>query len=282
MLKQIYNLRPYSWIDLFLLGFVAKFSVTRSLSFVYSDIIMVISLFFLWCFFSLVLEYKHNYDYRAKSSILLLIISIIIPLVIIFYNPSTGIFFLFLTFFVTLYLFKNKNKSLGNFSIIFRGLAQSSYFFYALMLYTNSINYLQLIIAISIFLLYSSRSLIGDLRDVKHNKGTNKKTFVVNYGVKLSIVLVEIILVLCIICLMQIFNILVFFPLILFGTTILFFRNGYVLHQLIIIVTSFISINLIITLTSNTLIFSNLIFVGLFLNMIFYPLLQRKSNPEFK
>jgi len=76
----------------------------------------------------------------------------------------------------------------------------------------------------------------------------------------------------------SILNNMVSLPLIFFSVAIVFYRNGYVLHQLFIFVTSFISINIILSLLDLNLIFSNFIFLWVVLNMVFYPLLERNSN----
>ncbi|MEE9525345.1 MAG: hypothetical protein V3V78_01940, partial [Candidatus Woesearchaeota archaeon] len=233
MLKKLYNLRPYSWIDLFLVGLVARFSVIQN--FMFKDLFMILGLFFLWCFFNSALEFRHGYSYRSKPSSLLLIISMLFPIIGIYYNPISFVFVLLSMLLVGLYLLKD--KILGNLSFILRGLIQSSYFFYALMFYTD-INFIHLIIGIVIFLIYSVRALIGDIRDVKHNREANKETFVVNYDVGLSIILIEIILILSILLIIHFFSLLAAFPLFLFCSAIIFFRNGYVLHQLMIFTTS--------------------------------------------
>lgn len=277
----LYNLRPYSWIDLFLIGYLAKFSVTKDLMFESNDLYMLMGLFFLWSFFNLALELRHRYKYRAKSSIFSLITSLIVFIFLGININSLG-FGLISIFFVFVYLFKNENKILGNLSLLIRGLVQASYFLYALMIYTRTIGLVHINIMIVIILMYSARALIGDIRDIHHNKVMNKKTFVVNYGRLMSMILIGILLLAGHLILLQDFSILVGLPLFLFFSTILFYGNGYVLHQLMIITTSFTSLNLIAYFVNLNLIFTNLIYIGLLLNLVFYPLLDRKSNPAFK
>lgn len=281
MLKKLYNLRPYSWIDLFLMGLIGKFSLMNKLVFHQKDFFMAIGLLSLWCFFNLALELKHNYSYRAKPRITSLIFSILLALVIgAYFNILSVIFTLLSILLVTIYLLKNKNIILGNISALVRGTIQSLYFFYALMFYTEIINNVHIVIGIIIFLVYTARALIGDIRDMKHNKKEGKKTFIVNYGVNLGIILIEILALSGILILIQYFDILIAIPLFVLCTILPFFRNGYKLHQFMIIITSFLSVNLISYFTNNNLILMNIIFIGLFLNIIFYPLLKRKSNPN--
>jgi 4-hydroxybenzoate polyprenyltransferase len=177
---------------------------------------------------------------------------------------------------------KNRNAVLGNFSSLARGLIESLYFIYALLLFTNSINQQQILIAIFILLIYAARAVVGDIRDVKPNGEAGKKTFPVTFGVRASKILV--ILLLLITAAIQIISFnscLMTMPLLLFALALIFYNNGYVLHQLMILTTSFFHINLISYYTEQNLIFINLIFLGILLNFIFYPLLKRKSNPQF-
>ncbi len=128
----------------------------------------------------------------------------------------------------------------------------------------------------------ASRALIGDLRDIVPDSKTNKNTFPVIFGVQAAIVLIVILFLASIIILISAFqNYLAGFPLILMIIAVMAYKNGYVLHQLMIIATTFVSVNLIALLLGDSLILFNLIFLGIFTNLIFYPLLSRKSNPIF-
>ncbi|MFA5992605.1 MAG: UbiA family prenyltransferase [Candidatus Pacearchaeota archaeon] len=282
--SNIFNLRLYSWIDLILIGLIAKSSIEKSLEFSTKDIILAICLVSLWIFFNLILELKHSYEYRAKPKLVFTIIFLLIPLIIgLYFNYYTAIFSLTSTFFILLYLQKNKNQLFGNCSFVIRGLIQSQYYLYALMFYSHSINLTQILIILTIFLLSSARSIIGDIRDYKHNKESSKKTIVVNLGINKSVIIILSLFILSIITLLFISkSTLLIFPVILFALIIIFYRNGYILHQVSITLTSFVSINLILFFTNGNLFFSDIIFTGILLNMIFYPLLERKSNPRFE
>jgi 4-hydroxybenzoate polyprenyltransferase len=265
-----------------ILGLVAKILIEKTLEFTQKDIFMSGGLLCLWFFFNLILETKHKYSFRSKSHKYLFVIPLVIALLIgISYNALTLVFILTSTILVFVYLQKNRNPLLGGASSFIRGLIQMQYFLYALMFYTNSIELNHIILSTFVFLIYSVRAIVGDVRDYKHNKEANKRTLVVSLGISPSIVIILILNILAIFLLSLIFDIIVSLPLILFSVAIIFYRNGYVLHQLFIFVTTFISINLIFYLLGQNLIFSNIIFFGIFLNMIFYPLLERKSNPEF-
>ncbi|MDD5290555.1 MAG: hypothetical protein PHZ04_00370 [Patescibacteria group bacterium] len=283
MKNHILNLRPYSWIDLILLGFLAKFSITKTLEFSFSDFYFIIGLFFLWFFFNFSLEAKHNYSYRGKSPLYLPIIIILISIIFSFLYNSPSLIPLFISvLFILFYLQKNKGQLSGNLSIFARGIIQSSFFLYAVLLLSDIVNNEQTIITFLIFVLYIVRSLIADIRDVNHNREANKRTFPVNYGINACKILVIFLLLTA--TLIQIFTFesyLISLPLILFAITLIFYSNGYVLHQLLILTTSFFSLNLISYFTNQSLVFMNIIFLGILLNFIFYPLLKRKSNPRF-
>jgi 4-hydroxybenzoate polyprenyltransferase len=283
MMKIIYNLRPYSWIDLTVLGLLAKFSLDATMNFTVKDIFMILGLILLWFFFNLTLELKHGYNYRSKPSILSGIISLLIAVSVgVYFEISTLIFVAISTFLVIVYLLKNKNRLFGNSSAQIRGLIQTSYFFYALMFYTTKIGLTQIIIGIIVILITFARSIVGDLRDIEHNQLANKKTFAVSFGKNISIIAIETAIIIATLLIAYFFNFLIAIPLILFAITILFFKNGFVLHQLTIMTTMFVSVNFISYFTDINLFFMNLIFAGILLNMVFYPLLKRKSNPIFK
>ncbi len=280
MLKKIYNLRPYSWVDLILIGLVAKISIERSLDFFSKDVFMLIGLLSLWFFFNLILEARHGYSYRAKTNIFIIVILLIVPIITgSFFNLYSNIFVLSSTLLISVYLLKNKNSLLGGLSPFIRGLIQSQYYLYSLMFYTTSIELNQIFIALIILIIYSMRAIVGDIRDYKHNKEANKKTLVVSLGLNLSTIIIFMLVILSVIIILIISNIYVAIPLILFSISLLFYKNGYVLHQLFIFVTSFISINFIVFFLNGNLLFTNLIFLGVIMNLIFYPLLERKSNP---
>lgn len=279
---NLHNLRPYSWVDLFLLGFVAKFSVTGSLRFEAQDVLITIGLFFLWSFLNLGLEIRHGYSYRSRPSILLPVLCIIFAVLIgLYLNPYTIIFAISSVIFIAAYLLKNVGRTMGILSLPFRGLIQTSFFFYSLLFFTKTVTNLHLALGLAVLLMYSARALIGDMRDSKHNKEDGKKTFVVNYGIEASVVLAVLLFLSCVAIIIVYSNMLVVWPLLSFSIALCFYRNGYILHQSAIVVTSFTSVNLITYFTANELLFTNLVFTGLLLNMLFYPLLKRRSNPDF-
>ena len=282
-ISNLMNLRPYSWADLLFIGLVAKVSVEKSFSFDIKDIAMLIGLLSLWYFYNLLLEWYKAREYRARPNLIIafsfLALGIILGLI---YSPLTLIFSISSVFFVLLYLLKNKVTIFGISSPIVRGIIQSQYYLYALLFYSKNISNADITLSVLIFLMSASRALIGDLRDIVPDSKTNKNTFPVIFGVQAAIVLIVILFLASIIIFISAFqNYLAGFPLILMIIAVMAYKNGYVLHQLMIIATTFVSVNLIALLLGDSLILFNLIFLGIFTNLIFYPLLSRKSNPIF-
>ena len=48
--NHLLNTRPYSWVDLVLLGYVAKFSFTKAFDLSSQDLWFIVGLIFLWFF----------------------------------------------------------------------------------------------------------------------------------------------------------------------------------------------------------------------------------------
>lgn len=282
VLKNIFNLRPYSWIDAVLIGLVGKF-YSGVMDFGFMDSIMIIGIFLLWVFYNTSLELAHSYSYRAKPNMIIPIASFILlvslALSFSYYAALAGLISCLL---VLMYNQKNRGFIFGNLSLVLRGLIQCSYFFYGLFFYINSlesVNMIHMHIGLVIILLSSSRAIIADIRDIKHNRKMNKQTFPVVFGTKISIIVIEILSIISLLLMLRI-NIFCL-PVFLLGIALLFYDNGYVLHQLMITTTSFTSYLLITNVIGNNLIMFNIIFISVFLNLIFYPLLERKSNPKF-
>ncbi len=279
--NNILNLRPYSWVDLILLGYLAKFSITKSLIFSLNDLGFITGLLFLWFFFNLALEAKHDYNFRGKTSLYSPTIFLVLAIIIaIFYNFLSLIPLLISVVFILLYLQKNKNKLLGISSSIIRGVIEASFFFFAITLLNSPISKTQFLIGFLLFLIYASRALIGDIRDGRHNKEANKQTVPVVFGVKISkFVIILMLIITSLICFYYFNSFFMALPLVLFAVALIFSSNGYILHQLMIFTTSFFHLNFIAFFTNQSLVLFNLIYLGILLNCIFYPLLQRKSNP---
>ena len=102
------NLRPYSWIDIILLGFLAKFYATKTIEFVFNDIFVVAGLVSLWFFFNLILEAKHDYEYRQKASVSSALFFLFIAFLIGFFINPISIVFIIIFNYPCVYLSKEK------------------------------------------------------------------------------------------------------------------------------------------------------------------------------
>jgi hypothetical protein len=281
--SYLLNTRPYSFVDILLLGLLAKASTARALSFAPDDLYPAAGLLALWCFYNLILEFKHSYAYRGKTSVLpsLLFLALAVGVGLL-RNPVALVFVGASTLLVLVYLQKNRNRLLGNFNNVVRGLIQSSYFLYAQTFSTDRVSAQAAVIALLVFLLTTARGLVGDIRDVRHNSEAQKKTFPVTFGVaRTRHFVVALLLVAAAIEVIFFRAFFIALPPVLFAVAAWYHRNGYALHQLSIVTTSFFSACLVAHLTGQSVSFINLIYVGIFLNMVTYPLLERKSNPLF-
>ncbi len=278
------NCRPYSWGDLILLGFLAKFSVTHQVYFSLSDLLPISGLIALWIFYNLILEIKHHYEYRGK-------IPIILPFGFwvagifnsIKQNYLTTLSVFALTFLICLYINKSKNKILGIASAAIRGLIQSVFYFYAASLFKAPLQETAIIMLL-IFFLYCGRAIVGDIRDIKHNAEMNKKTIPVIFGINKSKLLVVLLLIASAIFEVSYFkSYLLILPLVVYALALIIMNNGYILHQAYIVTTTFFSASLIIFFTGgfSNIVFINIIYLGVFFNVIFYSTIARKSNPIF-
>lgn len=121
--KQILNLRPYSWVDLILMAFLAKFSVTKFLAFSFGDTILVVEVLFWWFFFNSILEMKKNHSYRAQVPKILPILFLIPTITLAFWKNVVSLIPLFISIVgILLYLKKNEKKILGNYELCCEGI----------------------------------------------------------------------------------------------------------------------------------------------------------------
>lgn len=278
------NVRPYSWIDLVLLGYLAKFFVSGKMAFGFSDSHFIAGLLLLWFFFNIILEKRHGYEYRGNVSQVPAIGFLVLASAIgVAANPLSIAFVALSTVFSLLYLEKKVVPLLGMLSFATRGAVQAFYFLYALAFFTGDVFSIgALAISSMVFCIYGARAIVGDLRDVKHDSECGKITLPVAFGTKTAVIIAALLLITA--AALQIFffhSYLVSLPVLLFMALLFFYENGYVLHQLSIHKTSFFHVSLISLFTSHDILFTTLIYLGVFLNSVFYPLLERKSNPRF-
>jgi len=279
----VINLRPYSWADIVLLGFLAKFSTEESLSFAVSDLMAIAGLLCLWFFFNIILEAKHDYEYRARMKNSHAIPFLLAAIILGIANQLSIAFAITSVIFCVFYLNKKPYPIFGLLSPLTRGAIQASYFFYALSFFTSGVfSAKYIILGVVIFLVYAARAIVGDIRDSKHDLIARKITIPVKFGIKTAIaVSIFLIGIAAIILAINFHSALVALSLILFAAALLFYENGYVLHQLSVFKTSLLHVSLISLFTGQNMLFISLICAGVYLNMVFYPMLERKSNPEF-
>ena len=282
IISLIANLRPYSWGNLIIIGYLAKTIKLKELTFSWSDIFFITALLSMWIFYNSLLEIKHNYEYRAKLGYFVPLAAALIVLIIAA-SSYVSILFVFVVFLLNyLYLLKQNNNTLRLFSPIIRGAIESSYFLFTFIFLGGQLSSLIVNYTLIIFIIYALRSFIGDLRDFEHNKTSGKNTLAILLGKKSSEVLI----------LMSLFSLIFInlitnnnnpltFILITFSAAIIVSRNWYILHQASIIFTTFIIIAFIAQIASLPIMLFNLIYLGVILNLVFYPILERKSNPLF-
>ncbi len=273
----IINSRPYSWGDLVILGFLAKFSVTGKLSFEPWDFFMVFCLLSLWLFFNFILENRHNYNYRQGVSKAFSYFWLIMAgTIAVVAKIEVQALIIVSIVFVYIYLYKNKNAVLGIISPLIRGSIQAIYFIIASQFYFQEAKNRE-IISLIILASFIVRSIVGDLRDIEIDTKRNKITLPVFFGDRaaraISIMFLLSIIEIEKFCFGSFW---VAVPAIVFVLTLFFYKNNYVLHQASIVFTTFIQLNMIAVHNSDSLILLNVVFMGLWFNFLFYPLLERK------
>ena len=279
----IINSRPYSWGDLVVLGFLAKFMAVKKLEFETRDLLMVLCLLSHWLFFNFILENRHDYPDRQRVSKTFSYAWLALAgTMALAANGWAQALILISTIFVYVYLYKNKNVILGITSSLTRGVIQAIYFLIAGQFYVQEGGDWKIISAI-VFVALVARSISGDIRDTKIDAEKNKQTISVRFGDKTAKAIAIIFLLILIIAEARHFGSLwIGLPALVFALTLFVYNNGYVLYQVSAVFTTFTSLNLIAVYTGGNLTLLNIIFIGLWLNLIFYPLLDRGSNPIFR
>ena len=275
-------LRPYSLPGLFLLYYTAKVLITKSLNLNVKFIFAFLPVFFAWAFMTLLLEAKHKHSNREKIPYLypavLLVLMILSAFIINGLDTLLPIaFFLLFTY---LYIQKNTNRLFGETSFIMRGLMETSLYFIAIFLLSNShIQTLELLFGLVIFLVTTARNLIGDIRDTKFDK----MTFSVNFGNKVSyLVAIFLYSISSFVLFIMTSSIGVILPILLMIAILFIVENGYMLHRVAVLLSTIIMAMFILSISSNNsiIILTNVIFLSILSNLVLYGLVPRKSNPN--
>ena len=118
--------------------------------------------------------------------------------------------------------------------------------------------------------------MIADVRDVAFDQ----LTVVVFWGSRRSYLIALTSFVLGGSILFSLFsNILVVLPVIVISLLLMSYDDGFMLHRLAIMVTSFTCVTLILFLKNASLLYPNLLFLAIASNFLFYEKVARPSNP---
>jgi len=278
-------IRAYSIVDLLLILFLARTLSIGNIDFSYKDILFGVLYILLWLYLTLDLEAQHKHPYRAQISHKFPYTLLIIATIISAYYSITSVLFIALIWVSTnLYIRKESSNIVSHTSFLTRGLYEASIFFYGISLYVgiSGINLTNILIGLVIFLLYSSRNLVADVRDVAFDKNT----FTVRYGSKNSYLVSLATIVLAAFILYYLYSsFLVTLPILVYAIALLFYDNGFSLHRSAIKLTSFTSANIILYILFSEpilLVLSNTLFLVVLSDFLFYEATPRKSNPKQK
>lgn len=264
--------RPYSWVSVAFSIFLADIFVNKSLSF--DNVLLGFSFTIsLWISLNLFAEkVSKDMSVRGKINFLVPISFLILSLIILYF---LGNFISFLGFIIILiafffYSLKNNSKFLGPFSFLFRGLMEVGLFFIGLSFFRfDFVGFDWILLGIIIYLITCARNLVGDLRDLEFDKFTFPK--IVN--VKFSKLIIFLFYLIPLFFYKElIFSIFIVLLLIIFN------KNFYLLHRLLLLFNVLICINLSVLLGvfNSNLIW--LLIISILLNLM-YNFVPRKSNP---
>lgn len=279
-LNQLKNyfllLRPYSLVDLFLIFFLSQFVALNTITYGIKDFLVSLSFFAFWVFLTFSSEAKHKHPYREQIKIWFPYLFLIVPIIVsMIYRPSAVVSVVLIMISALSYINKNVPGILALLSFISRGVYQSFLFLFGIFFYTGGINLKSILVAAIIFLIYTARNLIGDIRDIKFDE----HTFAVKRGARASYWVAILSYVLGAGIVFYLFrNAILLYPFLLQILAILFFKKAYTLHRYSIIFTSFLIVELFFTNNHLVLLFLNLLFTAVLSNFIFYNLVPRPSN----
>lgn len=271
--------RAYSIIDVVLLFLLAHSFSNGNNPLGLREVVGVAITLFLWAVLTLSLEAKHKHAYRAYISYLWpVLFAALATGISLFFNFESVIFVFLVVLFTDFYIKKETNMFWGATSSIWRGLYQSSLFFFCLSLYKTigTFTIPEIMVGVTICFLHISRNLIADVRDVAFDR----LTFTVQYGNKKTyLITLFSFLAGATLLLSSLKSLPIIVPLLMICTILLFYDDGFVLHRVSIMVTSFTFVNTIFFLKGASLLYPNLLFLGILSNLLFYEKVARPSNP---
>ena len=253
--------RPYSLVDIVLVGLLANLISSDGLFWNFSLLIDISVAVCWWFSFNLLRE-----SVKTKCEIYpsLMFLAMLI-LLIVLKNPIVLLLLFINLVWLYLYSLKVKSSLFGVISSVNRSLL--TIILLAMILALNNRLNIEIIsinlpVILSLFLLVMSRNLLADIRDY----GVDKLTFPKKFGKKISFIVVDIsVLIICIL----IKDLSVIFPLLLLFLIILFYRNAYFLHRIYIITSMFFLANYILSVINIPILINNLLYIGILLNFTY-------------
>ncbi|MEM2918737.1 MAG: hypothetical protein QXY62_04485 [Candidatus Altiarchaeota archaeon] len=259
--------RPYTLVEIVLLGLLANVIATKKLIW-NVNLLMDIAIFLcFWVSFVYFTEIAHREtNKRGEIPIYVpLILFLIGAIIVALRNLWSLLFIIIAVIILPLYFLKGRSQYVGPASFLVRGIFPIIGILTIISLYNIPIvytlkKYWQ--IFITIFLLTSSRNLIGDIRDYK----SDKYSFPRKYGKKISFLISGTFLVLSGVI---INDILVIFPLFLLFAIVLFHRNAFFIHRIYVLTSIFFLMNYIMLLVQIPPILNDILFLGVILNFTY-------------
>jgi len=274
---QIVLLRPYSMGNIALVAILTiVFSTGVFIPELNALIAILLAISYWGCslYFAEFLHKKVDYREKMYSNHFSIGLYIFFILVSLFFNPHSITIFIVVLFFIWLYASKSKGHRFSHIMFLFRpapeiGIIYSTAALYQISFFSENLVLLSLIV----YLLSISRNLIGDIRDINHDKYTLPVKIGKNNTYLLSL-LFGILLVLLTIQIKQNFAIL---PLIFILILIALRVNAYALHRIYIFASGLYLCFLLASYTINPSLLIGIILIN-FILYFTYNLIPRKIN----
>lgn len=278
LLNQLILIRPYSVINIAIISIITIVLSTGQLNLQDNkSLVAIIIALFYWICSMYFAEFLHkNIDNRKKlysNKFAILIYLTFIAFCLIF-SPTSLVIFLPVLLVVYLYAAKSKKNIFSHLLFLFRpapeiGLIYAILTLYGVNLGIKEINYFIYIV----YLISISRNLIGDVRDIKHDKYTLPKVIGKNKTYLISIIF----LIIAGIITIKLNAFFALLPILLISTLITFKTNSYALHRIYITTTGVYFCFLLNTFINNSTLVTSLMFLN-FMVYFTYNLVPREAN----
>lgn len=262
--------RPYTLSSIIALGIVSYLLANQQIKNTESFVFVIIVSSSFWLFSTYLAEYFHNKTNKNRPFVNFVTpLFFLLALILFTYqNLISLIMVIILIISIWAYSLKVKNTVISPYSFIFRGIVELSVALFFLSYQFNSI-FTNTSFLISIYLITTSRNLIGDLRD----KDEDNFTFTKKHGENIT-------LAVSLFCLAgaALLNFsAVSFPLFLTIISLFTIKNSYIQHNVFVLSTFFFFINYAFILQKMDVLISNLIFIGVIM-MYSYHFVPREAN----